>query len=82
VAGAESYTWHMVLAPAATPAPAVQAANAAFNRAPALPHVQARLADLAIQVRVDSTPASAANWLREEVAKRGAVVRDAGIRAE
>jgi len=82
VAGAESYTWHMVLAPAGTPAPAVQAANAAFNRVLALPHVQARLADLAIQVRDDSTPTCAATWLREEVAKLGAVIRDAGIRVE
>src|ERR671916_1272629 len=35
VRDAESYTWHMVLAPAGTPASAVLAINAAFNRAAA-----------------------------------------------
>ena len=35
VANAESYTWHMIFAPAGTPAPVIQAVNAAFNRAAA-----------------------------------------------
>ena len=82
VTGADSYTWHMVLAPAGTPAPVVQAANAAFNRVLALPHVQSKLSELAIQLRPGSTPEGSAQWLREEVAKWTAVIRDAGIRVE
>jgi len=72
----------MVLAPAGTPAPVVEAANAAFNRVSAMKPVQDRLADLAISVRSDSTPGSASRWLLDEVAKWGSVIRDAGIRVE
>jgi tripartite-type tricarboxylate transporter receptor subunit TctC len=82
VTGADSYTWHMVLAPAGTPAATLQAANTAFNRVVALPHVQGRLSELAIQVRTDSTPESSTDWLCQEVAKWTAVIRDAGIKTE
>jgi tripartite-type tricarboxylate transporter receptor subunit TctC len=82
VAGADSYTWHMILAPGGTPAPVVQAINAAFNRVLALPHVGPKLSEMAIQLRPGSTPETTAQWLREEVAKWGTVFRDAGIRVE
>ena len=79
VRDAESYTWHMVLAPAGTPAPAVQAINAAFNRVAASEAVQRRLTDLTMTVRSDTTPETAAKWMADEVAKWEAVIRDAGI---
>ncbi|MDB5373581.1 MAG: tripartite tricarboxylate transporter substrate binding protein [Belnapia sp.] len=82
VANAESYTWHMVLAPAGTPAAVVQAANAAFNQAAAQENVQRRLSDLTMTLRSDSTPASATQWLAEETAKWEAIIRDAGIRVD
>ncbi len=82
VAGAESYTWHMVLAPAGTPPDAIQAINAACNRVIAKPDVQAKLSDLAIQLRPGITAEASADWLRGEVAKWTAVIRDAGIRVE
>jgi tripartite-type tricarboxylate transporter receptor subunit TctC len=79
VANAESYTWHMVFAPAGTPAPVVQAINQAFNQAARQEAVQRRLSDLTVQVKTDSTPETAAKWLNDEIAKWEAIIRDAGI---
>jgi tripartite-type tricarboxylate transporter receptor subunit TctC len=77
-----AYTWHMVMTPAGTPEPVVTAANAAFNRAAAVPAVQQRLTDLAMRVISDSTPASAAEWLRSETAKWEGLIREANIRVD
>ena len=63
VANAESYTWHMVLAPSGTPAPVVAAINDAFNRVAAMESVQRRLTDLTMTVRSDTTPDTAARWM-------------------
>jgi tripartite-type tricarboxylate transporter receptor subunit TctC len=82
ITGAESYTWHMVLAPAGTPAPVVQAINAAFNRVAAMEAVQRRLTDLTMTVRSDTTPETAARWMADEIAKWEATIRDAGIRID
>ncbi|WP_431284604.1 Bug family tripartite tricarboxylate transporter substrate binding protein [Humitalea sp. 24SJ18S-53] len=79
--GLVASTWHMVFAPAGTPMPIVTAINAAFNRVAAMPEVQQRLSDLAMELKVDSTPASAAAWLRDETAKWGRIVREANITA-
>jgi tripartite-type tricarboxylate transporter receptor subunit TctC len=80
--GLTAFTWHMVMAPAGTPAPVIAAANAAFNRAAQEAPVQARLSDLAMRVVSDSTPASAAAWLRDETAKWEGLIREANIRVE
>lgn len=76
----ECYTWHMALAPAGTPMPVVQAINTAYNRALAIPAVQQRLAQMTMNVTTDSTPESAARFLRSEMAKWTPVIRAAGIR--
>jgi tripartite-type tricarboxylate transporter receptor subunit TctC len=81
-AGLTAYTWHMVMAPAGTPPEAVAAANAAFNRAAALPAVQQRLGDLAMRIVADSTPDSAAAWLRAEKEKWEGLIRQANIRVD
>jgi len=77
-----AYTWHMVLAPSGTPEPVIAAANAAFNRAAAQPAVQTRLTDLAMRLVSDSTPATAAAWLRDETVKWEGLIRAANIRVE
>ncbi len=82
VANAESYTWHMVLAPSGTPAAAVQAVNAALNRAAAMEGVRTRLTDLTMTVRSDTTPETATRWMMDEVGKWDPIIRDAGIRIE
>lgn len=80
VANAESYTWHMVMAPKGTPAPVVQAVNAAFNRVAGQESVQRRLTDMTMQLRSDTTPETAAKWMADEIAKWEPIIRDAGIR--
>ncbi len=82
VANAECYTWHMVLAPAGTPAPVVEAANRAFNQAVKLPAVQQKLADMAMLLRDDTTPASTTAYLMSEIAKWEGIIRDAGIKID
>src|SRR5918998_2987300 len=79
VRDAESYTWHMVLAPAGTPAPVAGAVNAAFNRVAAMEPVQRRLTDMSMQLRADTTPETASKWLADEIAKWESIIRDAGI---
>jgi tripartite-type tricarboxylate transporter receptor subunit TctC len=81
VAGYEAYTWHMVLVRSGTPMPVVNAINAAVNASLALPPVQERLTGLAMQVVRNSTPASAAEYLRSEIGVWEPLVRAAGITA-
>jgi tripartite-type tricarboxylate transporter receptor subunit TctC len=78
----EAYTWHMVLAPKGTPEAVVRQLNGAINKVMSEQAVQSRLEDLTMQVRADSTPESAAQWLRSEMAKWEPIVRDAGIKAD
>jgi tripartite-type tricarboxylate transporter receptor subunit TctC len=78
----EAYTWHMVLVPAGTPEPVVRQINAAINGVLANQAVQKRLEDLAMQVRADSTPESAARWLQSEMAKWEPIIREAGIKPD
>lgn len=77
-----AYTWHMVLAPSGTPEPVIAAVNAAFNRAGAEQVVQTRLGDLAMRLVTDSTPATAAQWLRSETDKWEGLIRAANIRVD
>jgi tripartite-type tricarboxylate transporter receptor subunit TctC len=80
--GYEAYTWHMVMVPKGTPEPILKALNDAINGVLAKPEVQRKLADLALQVRTDSTPESAAQWLRTETAKWEPIIRAAGIKPD
>ncbi|NKE45683.1 tripartite tricarboxylate transporter substrate binding protein [Roseomonas frigidaquae] len=77
--GLEAYTWHMVMAPKGTPADVVQTVNRAFMQVAGEAAVQQRLSDLAMRLVTDSTPDSAAAWLREETRKWSSVVREANI---
>ena len=80
VANFVAYTWHMVLVPSGTPAPAIQAINAAVNRAVSQQAVRTRLTELTMNVVTDSTPQSAAAFLASEMAKWEPIIRAAGIR--
>ena len=81
VPGYEAYTWHMVLVRSGTPQPVVEAINRAVNAALQLPHVRSRLTELTMQVVPNSTPASAAEYLRSEMGVWEPIVRAAGITA-
>jgi tripartite-type tricarboxylate transporter receptor subunit TctC len=80
VPGYEAYTWHMVMAPAGTPAPVVSAIHAAVTRA--VTQVAPRLTEMAMEVVQGSTPASATAFLASEMAKWEPIIRAAGIRAD
>ncbi|MCB4821950.1 Bug family tripartite tricarboxylate transporter substrate binding protein [Roseicella aerolata] len=80
--GYEAYTWHMVMVPRGTPEPIIRAINAAINGVLAKPDVQKRLEELALQVRADSTPESAGQWLQAETAKWEPIIRAAGIKPD
>ena len=81
VAGYEAYTWHMVMVRSGTPAPVVDAISRAVAQAVAVPTVQTRLTELAMQLVPESTPASAAAYLRSEIAVWEPLVRAANITA-
>lgn len=77
--GYESFTWHMVLAPAGTPPEFVALLNAAINRIMAKPEVRRTLEGHGMDIVDDSTPASSAVFLRAEIEKWERVIREAGI---
>jgi tripartite-type tricarboxylate transporter receptor subunit TctC len=84
-AGVPDYTaqtWHMILAPAGTPAPVVGILNAAVDRVLSTPDTVRRLEEQAIGVVPDSSPASTTDFLQAEVTRWDRVAREAGIRAE
>lgn len=81
VPGYEAYTWHMVFLPAGTPEPIVNQLNQVINKVMAMDTVKARLSDLTMQTRSDTTPASTAKFLDDEITKWTEVIRSAGIRA-
>ncbi|PWC30607.1 Bug family tripartite tricarboxylate transporter substrate binding protein [Teichococcus aestuarii] len=82
VPGYEAYTWHMVLAPAGTPEPVVTRMNALINQVMAMDTVKARLADLTMQTRSDTTPETTRKWLTDEIAKWEPIIKEAGIKAD
>ncbi|MBE9603914.1 tripartite tricarboxylate transporter substrate binding protein [Acetobacteraceae bacterium H6797] len=78
----EAYTWHMVLAPKGAPAATVTAFSQAINKVMAMDSVKARLSDLTMQTKADSTPASTAAFLKSEMDKWEPIVKAAGITAQ
>jgi tripartite-type tricarboxylate transporter receptor subunit TctC len=81
VPGYEAYTWHMAMVPAGTPRPVVMQINQAINKVMAMDTVKARLADLTMQTRSDSTPESTTKFLNDEIAKWTPIIQAAGIKA-
>ncbi|MFC3126490.1 Bug family tripartite tricarboxylate transporter substrate binding protein [Pseudoroseomonas globiformis] len=79
--GYEAYTWHMIFAPAGTPPEIVTAMNDAANKVMRQEKLRQRFSELTVEPRADSTPESAADWLRSEMAKWEPLVRAAGVTA-
>jgi len=73
--------WWGMLAPRATPRPILDRIQKDIAAVLATPDVQARLANDGIEP-VASTPEQFSAFVRDEMAKWSAVVRDAGIRAD
>jgi tripartite-type tricarboxylate transporter receptor subunit TctC len=81
VPGYEALGWYGIGAPRATPADIVGKLNGALNAALAEPAAKARLADLGVEP-MRMTPAQFAQFITDEDAKWGKVIRDAGIKLD
>ncbi len=78
LAAAEATSWGAVMAPAATPAPALARLNAVLRESLELPMVRQRLTGVGADA-LASTPEELAGYLRAETEKWGRVVREARI---
>jgi tripartite-type tricarboxylate transporter receptor subunit TctC len=81
VPGYAAGTWYGILAPAGTPADIVSRISAEARKALALAEVKAAFVAQGMETAGD-TPAQFAGYMREEYAKWGKVIRDAGIKAQ
>jgi len=79
--GFEASQWYGIVAPAGTPEPVVERLNAAIRAAFADPAVATRLEQEGAEVWT-STPAEFRALIEAEIARWGALIRRAGIRAE
>jgi tripartite-type tricarboxylate transporter receptor subunit TctC len=77
----EVTTWYGVLAPSGTPRPIITRLNAELARAMHAPELKERLAATGTEPRT-STPEEFAEFIRQEIAKWGKVVREAGLKAD
>ncbi|WP_137181601.1 tripartite tricarboxylate transporter substrate binding protein [Roseomonas sp. AR75] len=78
LAEAQATSWGAVMAPAGTPAPAIERLNAVIRESLAEPATQQRLAAAGADA-VSSTPAELAALIRSESEKWGRVIREARI---
>ena len=81
VPGYESSTWHAWFAPAGTPAPIVEKLNVHLAKSAKAPDVLARLAPDGGE-GVGSSPGELRQFIVNDIARWGRVVRDAGIKLE
>lgn len=79
--GVELDFWFAVFAPAGTPQPALDALHRAFVEAMKDPVVTGKMNDLALDI-VTSSPAELSALMREDTRRLGAVVREAGVKAD
>src|SRR3954470_18750867 len=82
--GVEVTNWLGAYAPKDTPKDIVAKLNAAFNTAMADPTVRQRIADQGLEVPApeQQTPEAFAAYLKAEMDKWGAVIRESGIKAQ
>ena len=77
--GFEVLGWFALLAPAKTPPDVVKSLNGALNSMIAKPGVISRFAELGAEPK-GGTPDQAAAFIRDDQAKWGRVIREAGIK--
>jgi tripartite-type tricarboxylate transporter receptor subunit TctC len=77
----EAATWVMFLMPAGTPREIVSRVSAETAKVLAMPDIRARFEQLGVEP-VGSTPAEAARFLDEEIAKWARVINTANVKAE
>ena len=79
--GYEASAWYALFAPARTPKPIIDKVQADVVRALKSPDVRERLAFETIQT-VGSTSAELAEFLKREIPKWGAIVRESGAKVD
>ncbi len=79
--GFDAYTWWALVAPAKTPPDIVARLNQETRKAIANPKFQERLEQVGGQV-TGSTPAELAAFIKDDRAKWGRIIQEAGIKAE
>ena len=79
--GIEVSGWYGMVAPVGTPREAIALLNAEIVRALRLPEISERITGDGA-VAVGSTPEEFGTYIRAELAKWGAVIRQAGVSAE
>ncbi|MBI3919227.1 MAG: hypothetical protein HY322_19720 [Betaproteobacteria bacterium] len=79
--GFEVLTWFGILAPAATPREIVSRLNSEILRIVSQPAVSQQLLKMGFEI-VPNTPQEYADFLRQEHARWGKVVKDLGLKAE
>jgi tripartite-type tricarboxylate transporter receptor subunit TctC len=77
----QEYTWIGFFAPAGTPPEIVQKLNDAFNRILLMPDVRERLENLTLEP-IGGTPQQFTDYVRAEVVKWGAVVKQTGAKVD
>jgi len=82
IRGFEAVLWNVVVAPAGTPAPLLEALSAATAKAIGDSALQESLAKFAIEAETGSNPAAASAYMRAEMARWKPIIDAAGIRAE
>jgi len=80
--GFAGYGWNAILAPKGTPRAIVERLNREINAVIASPDVQAKFAELGLDVLEPTTPESATAFINAETAKWAPVIRAAGIKGE
>jgi tripartite-type tricarboxylate transporter receptor subunit TctC len=81
VPGYDMILWYGAVAPAGTPAAAVNRLNAEIDKAIKLPDVQQRLASLGADP-LGGSPAEFGRYIKSEIAKYTKVVREAGLQQQ
>ena len=81
LANFEVTTWYGILVPAGTPRPIIDRLNAELVRIMHAPDLQEKLAATGTEPRT-STPEEFGEYIRQETAKWGDVVREAGLKPE
>ena len=74
-------TWAMLLAPAGTPREIVSRLSAEVAKAMRSPDIREKFATLGVEP-VGNTPEEATEFLRNEIAKSGKIVRDANVKVD
>ena len=80
--GYEAYTFNIIMAPAGTPQPVIDTLHAAYLKIMADPALIKGLEDIAAVPYTDSTPASAAKFVTDEIAKWAPIIKATGTKIE